>query len=79
MLYRRHSGYPGGLHETTARNMLAKRPERMVEMAIRGMLPKGPLGRQMFRKLKVYAGSAHPHEAQNPQSLKIPAAARIER
>jgi large subunit ribosomal protein L13 len=78
-LYRRHSGYPGGLHETSARSLLQKRPERMVEFAIRGMLPKGPLGRQMFRKLKVYAGAAHPHEAQNPQPLMIPAAARIER
>jgi len=77
--YYRHSGYPGGLNETTAREMIKKRPERMVESAIRGMLPKGPLGRQMFRKLKVYAGAAHPHEAQNPQPLKIPAAARIER
>ena len=77
--YYRHSGYPGGLSETTAREMIKKRPERMVESAIRGMLPKGPLGRQMFRKLKVYAGAAHPHEAQNPQPLKIPAAARIER
>ena len=55
--------------------MLAKHPERLVEFAVRGMLPKGPLGRQMFRKLKVYAGPQHPHAAQRPQSLSIPGAA----
>ena len=78
-LYRRHSGYPGGLKETSFREMRGKHPERIVEFAVRGMLPKGPLGRQMFRKLKVYAGPAHPHDAQDPQPLKIPEAARIVR
>jgi large subunit ribosomal protein L13 len=74
-VYRRHTGYPGGIREITAERMLAKHPERIVEFAIRGMLPKGPLGRQMFRKLKVYSGSKHPHAAQKPQSLSIPGAA----
>jgi len=75
-LYRRHSGYPGGLREIPASEMLAKHPERVVEMAIRGMLPKGPLGRRMYRKLKVYAGPAHPHAAQQPKPLDIPGARR---
>ncbi len=65
--YRRYSGYPGGLKETSARRMLERRPERVVEAAIRGMLPKTRLGRQMFRKLRVYAGAEHPHEAQRPE------------
>ena len=75
-MYRRHSGYPGGLHEISAGKLLAKRPVRLIESAVRGMLPKGPLGRQMARKLKVYAGSTHPHEAQQPQALELPAAVR---
>jgi len=75
-MYRRHSGYPGGLREMPAAEVLDKRPVRLVESAVRGMLPKGPLGRQMARKLKVYAGSAHPHEAQQPQALELPGAAR---
>lgn len=66
-LYRRHSGYPGGLTEIRARRMLREHPERLVELAVRGMLPKGRLGRQMRRKLRVYAGPDHPHEAQQPQ------------
>lgn len=74
-MYRRHSGYPGGLREIPAARMLEKHPERLVEFAVRGMLPKGPLGRQMFRKLKVYAGPQHPHAAQKPQSLSITGAA----
>jgi len=74
--YRRHSGYPGGLKEVPARTMLARHPERLIESAVRGMLPKGPLGRQMFRKLKVYAGSSHPHQAQAPQALPLAGAAR---
>jgi large subunit ribosomal protein L13 len=74
--YYRHSGYPGGLKEITAGKLLDKHPERLVEMAVKGMLPKGPLGRQMGRKLKVYAGPKHPHEAQSPQLLEIPGAAR---
>lgn len=75
-LYRRHSGYPGGLKETTARQMLEKHPRRLVESAVKGMLPKGPLGRKMARKLKVYDGPTHPHESQQPQVLEIPDAAR---
>ena len=68
-LYRRHSGYPGGLKETTARKLRQTRPERMVELAIQGMLPKTKLGKQMYRKLKVYAGDKHPHQAQKPVAL----------
>jgi large subunit ribosomal protein L13 len=75
-MYRRHSGYPGGLREIPAGEVLKKQPVRLVESAVRGMLPKGPLGRQMVRKLKVYAGSTHPHEAQQPQALELPGAAR---
>jgi large subunit ribosomal protein L13 len=75
-MYRRHSGYPGGLREISAGEVLEKQPVRVVESAVRGMLPKGPLGRQMVRKLKVYAGSTHPHEAQQPQALELPGAAR---
>jgi large subunit ribosomal protein L13 len=75
-LYRRHSGYPGGLKEIPAGEMLSKHPERVIELAVRGMLPKGPLGRKLVRKLKVYAGPRHPHEAQQPQALAVPAAAR---
>jgi large subunit ribosomal protein L13 len=75
-MYRRHSGYPGGLTEIPADEMLARWPERVLESAIRGMLPKGPLGRQMFRKLKVYRGSRHPHQAQAPRPLPIPGASR---
>ena len=74
-MYRRHTGYPGGLREISAESLLAKHPERLVEYADWGMLPKGPLGRQMYRKLKVYRGARHPHAAQKPQSLSIPEAA----
>lgn len=69
--YYRHSGYPGGLHETSLRQMLEKHPERVIEIAVRGMLPKNRLGRDLFRKLKVYAGPNHPHMAQQPQELKL--------
>ena len=69
--YFRHSGYPGGTTFTTVEQMLAKQPERVVELAVKGMLPKNTLGRQMFRKLNVYAGSQHPHEAQKPEVLEI--------
>lgn len=69
--YRRHSGYPGGLKEISAGKLMGTRPERVVESAIKGMLPRGPLGRQMARKLKVYAGGKHPHEAQQPKTLPI--------
>lgn len=68
-IYRRHSGYPGGLVELSARKVRGKRPERMVEEAIAGMLPKTKLGKQMIRKLRVYAGEKHPHQAQKPQPL----------
>ena len=68
-IYRTHSGYPGGLKETQARKMRAVRPMRMVELAIQGMLPKNPLGKQMYRKLNVYSGDKHPHEAQKPVAL----------
>src|SRR6266853_1714356 len=69
-LYRRHSGYPGGLTETKARTVRATRPIRMVEEAIQGMLPKNKLGKQMYRKLKVYSGPKHPHDAQKPVAFK---------
>ena len=67
--YYRHSGYPGGLAEIPARRMFAERPVRAVELAVRRMLPKNRLGRKMYRKLKVYAGPDHPHQAQKPQPL----------
>src|SRR5467141_3965237 len=70
-LYRRHSGYPGGLTETSARKVRAVRPQRMVEQAIAGMLPKNKLGKQMYRKLKVYSGPKHPHDAQKPVALAV--------
>ena len=70
-VYRRHSGYPGGLVETTARKMRATRPTRVVELAISGMLPKTKLGKQMYRKLKVYAGDRHPHQAQKPVAATV--------
>ena len=75
-IYRHHSGYPGGLKEIPAGKLLAKHPERLIVLAVKGMLPKGPMGRQMARKLKVYPGDRHPHEAQQPQPLPIPDAAR---
>jgi large subunit ribosomal protein L13 len=70
-MYRRHSGYPGGLIETGARRMRETRPARMLELAVSGMLPKTKLGKQMYRKLKVYAGEQHPHQAQKPVSLAV--------
>ena len=70
-LYRTHSGYPGGLKEVQARKMRQKRPERMLELAIQGMLPKSKLGKQMYRKLNVYAGPKHPHQAQKPVSMAL--------
>lgn len=70
-LYRSHSGYPGGLKETLAADVRAKRPVRLVEDAIKGMLPKTKLGKQMYRKLKVYAGDKHPHSAQQPSALAV--------
>lgn len=69
--YFRHSGYPGGFTFVTLGNMLAKHPERVVEMAVRGMLPKNKLGAQIYRKLNVYAGPEHPHAAQKPEVLEF--------
>lgn len=68
-IYYHHSDYVGGMKETTLREMLNKKPERVIELAVKGMLPKGPLGRQMFTKLHVYAGAEHGHEAQKPEVL----------
>ena len=70
-IYRRFTGYPGGLVEIGARKMRATRPARMVEEAIAGMLPKTKLGKQMYRKLRVYAGDKHPHSAQKPQARQV--------
>ncbi len=69
--YWRHSGYPGAIRSVTARRLLETHPERVVESAVKGMLPKGPLGRKMIRKLKVYADGEHPHASQKPQPLEI--------
>ncbi|MEY8428393.1 50S ribosomal protein L13 [Lachnospiraceae bacterium 46-15] len=68
-IYYRHSDYVGGMKETTLKEMLNKKPERVIELAVKGMLPKGPLGRQMITKLHVYAGPEHKHEAQKPEVL----------
>jgi large subunit ribosomal protein L13 len=70
-VYYRHSGYPGGLTARSYSDLLAKDPEDTLRRAVRGMLPKGPLGRQMLRKLKVYAGPTHPHSAQSPKTLPV--------
>jgi large subunit ribosomal protein L13 len=70
-LYHRHSGYPGGLKSISLRNQLDKHPERVLQSAIRGMLPKNKLGRRMIKKLKVYAGDTHPHDAQQPKPLEL--------
>jgi large subunit ribosomal protein L13 len=69
--YYRHSGYPGGIRSLTLRQMLRKQPEMPIKEAIRRMLPKGPLGRDMLTKLRVYAGPEHPHEAQDPEPLEF--------
>jgi large subunit ribosomal protein L13 len=69
--YHRHSGYPGGLTSISLRDQLDKHPERVLQAAIRGMLPKTKLGRQMIKKLKVYAGDSHPHQAQQPKTLEL--------
>jgi len=71
--YRRHTGWPGGLKEISARELMAKNPARLVELAVRGMLPKTKLGRAMGGKLKVYAGAEHPHGAQKPARLAVTA------
>lgn len=70
-LYRRHSGRPGGMKTETFEHLQGRIPERIIEKAVKGMLPKNNLGRQLFKKLKVYAGPAHPHSAQQPKDLKI--------
>jgi large subunit ribosomal protein L13 len=70
-IYYHHTGYPGGIREMSAEKFLAKKPTEMIRTAVRGMLPKNSLGRQMLRKLKVYAGSSHPHEAQKPLPLEL--------
>lgn len=70
-MYRRHTGYPGGLKEVAAKDLLVRRPTRALELAIKGMLPHNRLGRDMYRKLKVYAGTEHPHAAQMPETLEI--------
>lgn len=70
-IYYNHSEYVGGMRETTLRELLAKKPERVVELAVKGMLPKGPLGRDMYRKLHVYAGESHGHQAQKPVVMEI--------
>lgn len=69
--YYRHSGYPGGFKQVSLRDMLARHPTRVIEYAVWGMLPKNALGRRMFKKLKVYAGPDHPHQAQNPKPLEL--------
>jgi large subunit ribosomal protein L13 len=73
-VYRRHTGFPGGLKTVAARDQQAKYPERLIEDAVRGMLPKSKMGRKQLKKLKVYRGAKHPHEAQQPRPLKVSAA-----
>lgn len=70
-MYHRHSGYPGGLTSINLRDLLKKHPTRVIEFAVKGMLPKNRLGRRMFKKLKVYVGNEHPHQAQKPQVLAV--------
>jgi len=70
-IYYHHTGYPGGIREMSAEKLLAKKPTEMIRIAVKGMLPKNSLGRQMIQKLKIYAGAKHPHEAQKPVSLQL--------
>lgn len=70
-MYYHHTGFPGGIKSESFEKLIARKPEQVIETAVRGMLPKGPLGRAMFRKLKVYAGETHEHAAQQPQVLKF--------
>jgi large subunit ribosomal protein L13 len=70
-VYHRHTGYPGGVRAATAGKVLENRPERLIEMAVRGMLPKNRLGRQLFTKLKIYRGAEHPHTAQQPKAIEF--------
>jgi large subunit ribosomal protein L13 len=70
-MYYRHSGYPGGITETSFEKMIQSQPHKVIEIAVKGMLPKGPMGRTMFKKLKVYAGPNHKHSAQQPKKLEM--------
>ena len=70
-MYYRHTGYPGGLKESNFTQMIERSPEKVIELAVKGMLPRNPLGRAMYRKLKVYAGQEHPHDAQQPETLTL--------
>ena len=70
-MYYRHTGHPGGLNEANFTQMIERSPEKVIELAVKGMLPRNPLGRAMYRKLKVYAGQEHPHEAQQPETLTL--------
>ena len=70
-IYYRHTGYPGGIKSTNLKSMMASKPERVIEIAVKGMLPKNKLGRKLFTKLKVYAGPEHPHQAQQPKILEL--------
>ena len=70
-IYYHHSDYVGGMKETDLKTMLEKKPEKVIELAVKGMLPKGPLGRKMYKKLFVYSGAEHPHAAQQPEELKF--------
>ena len=70
-MYYRHTGYPGGLKEASFTQLIERSPEKVIELAVKGMLPRNPLGRAMFRKLKVYAGQEHPHGAQQPETLTL--------
>jgi large subunit ribosomal protein L13 len=73
-IYYKHTGYPGGVKQRTAAEMLAKKPEMVIELAVAGMIPAGALGNRMMKKLKVYAGAEHPHKAQKPEPVKLPGA-----
>ena len=70
-IYYTHSGYPGGIKGVSLEDLASKAPDKVIKSAVKGMLPRGPLGREMFRKLRVYSGADHPHIAQNPQPLEI--------
>jgi large subunit ribosomal protein L13 len=70
-IYYSHTEYPGGIKDINFQQLINKAPERVIQSAVKGMLPRGPLGREMFRKLKIYAGSEHPHAAQQPQTLDL--------
>ena len=70
-MYYRHTGYPGGLKEANFETLISEKPQMVIEKAVKGMMPRNPLGRDMLRKLKVYAGAEHPHTAQQPQQLEL--------